>query len=244
MRKTRIYHPYTIDPSLPCKLTPEASHHLLKVLRFAIGDEIFIFNNTINEYRCTIEAIHGKLAIASITETSTPEVESPLKIHLAQGIARGDKMDWIIQKAVELGVAEITPIFTAHTQVKLTAQKQEKRMDHWQKVIISACEQSGRVKLPKLNEPMKLDSWIWMEKPGTTLALATQGDTKLKDIAETCPEAPINIAIGPEGGFSQDENYLFEDNNCTLLKLGPRIMRTETAGLAAIAALQSHFGDI
>jgi 16S rRNA (uracil1498-N3)-methyltransferase len=171
------------------------------------------------------------------------ERESPLRITLAQGIARGDKMDWILQKATELGVARIVPLVSDRTEVKLDAERARKRLAHWQAVLVSACEQCGRNRVPELAEPAKLHDWAagLGEESGLRLALDPQGDARTRDLASG---TRATLAVGPEGGLSDKDLATLGQAGFRGLRLGPRILRTETAGLAAVAALQAIHGDV
>jgi 16S rRNA (uracil1498-N3)-methyltransferase len=173
--------------------------------------------------------------------------ESPLALTLAQGICRGDKMDLVLQKATELGVHAVQPLISERTEVRLDAEREAKRMLHWQQVIASACEQSGRAALPALASPQALPAWLGqiggadVAAGAMRLMLDPEGDISLRDLP--APGAAI-LAVGPEGGFSDNERELLQRMGFKTLRLGPRVLRTETAGLAAIAVLQSHWGDL
>jgi len=169
--------------------------------------------------------------------------ESPLAITLVQGIARGEKMDLILQKATELGVARVMPVLAERTEVKLDAERTAKRMSHWQSVIVSACEQSGRARVPTLEAPAPLSAAAAsLESDCMKLTLDPQGEQSLKRVR--VPTAGLAIAIGPEGGWSPRDRQTLQAAGFEGLRLGPRVLRTETAGLAAIAALQARFGDL
>lgn len=236
----RIYEPTQFLVAKQYVLGSNTSHHLIHVLRADCGEIISLFNGYGGEFKAKIISMDKKRVSVLIQEFISREVVSPLKIHLGQGIARGEKMDLIIQKSVELGVAEITPLFTERCNVQLDAERTKKRLEHWQAVIISACEQSGRNDLPLLHPPLKLASWLAQLHTQTRFCLLPHEST-----APLCAMAEKEIAllIGPEGGFSPNEEKLATDYHCTSLNLGPRILRTETASLAAIAALQFCFGD-
>jgi len=239
MRSHRFYTAIdlTIDASI--ELPPEAAHHCIQVLRYKVGDPLTLFNGDGFDYSATISEINKKQCTVKIAQKNDPKNESPLKIHLLQGIARGDKMDFIIQKAIELGVTEITPVFTQRSNVKLDEKKLEKKQLHWNKTIISACEQSGRAVIPKLNAAISLDE---IKKSECVSIYLEPQATKFFSSLELADQ--ISVVIGPEGGFSHDDLSQLNRVGFKGVKIGPRILRTETAGLSAISILQSHFGDL
>lgn len=242
MNLPRIYQPCPLIHQTQIELNEQAAHHLVQVLRHRCGDRLLIFNGKGGEYLAEIIAIGKKSVSIKLLEYRPNNPESNLKIHLGQGIARGEKMDFIIQKAVELGVQAITPLFTQRTNVKLSAEKIDKRLQHWQKVIISACEQSGRTILPQLHEPLSFPNWIKQQRTGLRLLLHPQAEHKLNQLKVT--EQAITLAIGPEGGLAQEELAHAAEQGFQSLSLGPRILRTETAPLAIISILQSWWGDL
>jgi len=239
MRSHRFYTPINLAIDATMELPPEAAHHCTQVLRYKVDDPLTLFNGDGFNYSATISEINKKQCSVKISEKKNPKNESPLKIHLLQGIARGDKMEFIIQKAVELGVTEITPVFTQRSNVRLDEKRLEKKRLHWNKTIISACEQSGRAIIPKLNMAVplnqikKLDfASIYLEPEAT------------KCFSSLEPAGQVNIVIGPEGGFSDDDLSHLNRIGFDGVRIGPRILRTETAGLSAVSILQSHFGDL
>lgn len=242
MRRPRFYQPTALQLGEEIELHPAASRHAVQVLRLSSNDEITLFNGQGGEYTAVITHIKKNQATVVIKAFDTREAESTLKLHLAQGIARGEKMDFILQKAVELGVNKITPLFTDHSNVKLNAERTEQKMEHWRGVIISACEQSGRNHIPELMQPIVLKNWLptcketykFILHPGSEQALLQQVST----VDSVC------IMVGAEGGFSELELRLATQHQFVALQLGPRILRTETAGLAAIAIMQSKWGDL
>ena len=222
----------------------DRARYLGRVLRLAVGDEISVFNGEGSEWPATIGAMTRSTATLRLGESREAGSESPLKVHLVQGISRGERMDFVVQKATELGVKRITPILTEYGVVKLDAARAEKRREHWQSVAASACEQSGRTRLPLIDVPVALRDWFG-NKPGQVdaeLILAPGATTSLTSIA--APETKVCLLIGPEGGFSHAE---YEDAalaGFTAVSLGPRVLRTETAAVAALAVLQSLWGDL
>lgn len=241
MRITRIFYPNEIAVNAEIVLDIGASSHLLKVLRLELNTLIVLFNGRGGEFIAKLTTQKNNRAIIRVISFVAKELESPIKIHLAQGIGRGEKMDYIIQKAVELGIHKITPLFTEYCNVKLDLERTEKRLAHWQSIIISACEQSGRNYLPKIADPKNLSDWFFQEQNSLKLILDPGANKSLADIP--VPNSEITILIGPEGGLSTNEIELAKKNNFIAVRLGARILRTETAALATISALQTKFGD-
>ena len=246
MRTVRIYLPDTLAAHIghPFTLTPEASHHIATVLRMKPGMSIVLFCGDGFDYTAEILVAEKRKTTVKILSQSPNKSESKLKIHLAQALSRGDKMDYIVQKAVELGVTEITPLICDRTQGSRDATKLAKKQEHLKKVIISACEQSGRCVLPTLNPAIKSSAFLTQEHQGAKIILHPEQDTT----PTSCAYGDDNItdftlAIGPDGGFSDDEITCAYANGFMLKVLGPRILRTETAGLAFISVLQYAFGD-
>jgi 16S rRNA (uracil1498-N3)-methyltransferase len=239
----RIYQAIPLQENLQIVLDVETSHYLSRVLRAQVHDAFTVFNGRGGEYAAEVLKIGKKAVTLQVHHFIRREVESPLQICLAQGLAKGEKMDLIIQKAVELGVQEIQPLYTQYSNVKLDAARQAKKMEHWQAIIVSACEQSGRNQLPILHGIMLLEHWLKSIKTVHKYILAPDGNFKLRD-AQHLPGQSITLVIGPEGGFSQIELNLANQQGFSFLVLGPRILRTETAGLAIIAALQTICGDM
>lgn len=242
MRIPRIYFNGNLHEGLLLTLPPETSHYIIHVLRLKKGSLLILFNGLDGEFNTEIIDIHKKQAAINVKSFIARNVESPLKIHLAQGISRQDKMDLVIQKAVELGVSTITPLITEFCGVKLDKERLEKRLDHWRKVIISACEQSGRNIVPTLFGVTTFANW---------LLNGIYADSKLichpnssQTIATISKPTDVILLIGPEGGLSDNELMKAKENNYTQISLGPRVLRTETATLAAITLLQGYWGDI
>lgn len=242
MRLTRIYHPAPLETGQTLILTDWASHHLATVLRAKLGQSLLLFNDTALEYQAVISKIDKKKVQVSIKETKEVMVESPLSVHLGQGLCRGDKMDFVIQKAVELGVTDITPLLTEFGNVKLNAQRMAKKQQHWQQVAISACEQSGRVKVARIHPVAPLSTWLAKVGDSLRLTLAPQGSKKLKDLPDKAES--VALLIGPEGGLSEQEIHLSQQHDFLPLSLGPRILRTETAPITMLSLLQGRFGDL
>lgn len=241
MRVPRIYQQGTLIVGQTCLLADDAANHVGRVLRMQANQALELFNGDGNNYQALIVEVGKKSVTVAINGVTANPVESPLRIHLGQGISRGDRMDFAIQKAVELGVAEITPLFTERCGVKLDAERAEKKREQWQKIVISACEQSGRSVVPMVNPLINLDKWLAQETKEFKLTL----DPWAKDTIKTLTQAQsVRLVIGPEGGFSDKEVQQTEQAGFTAVQLGPRVLRTETAALTAIAALQLQLGDL
>lgn len=240
MRTTRIYYPHNLSAEQTVILTDQAANHLRNVLRAQISDECILFNGDGYEYHARISALNKKDVQVQITDNILCPRQSPLAIHLGQGISRGEKMDWVIQKTTELGVQEITPLITERCNVRLDAERWEKKRQHWQAVAISACEQSGRTDIVTVHLPQLLSTWLQTTFSGKRIMLdpnASQG------FGQISPITIIQLLIGSEGGFSDHEIQTATTAGFVGVQLGPRILRSETAPLAAISILQYIYGD-
>jgi 16S rRNA (uracil1498-N3)-methyltransferase len=242
---TRVYAPVALSPGTLVQLPAGAARHLAGVLRLAAGAPIVLFNGQGGEHEAAIESIHRGAVAVRVGAHRAVERESPLQVTLMQGIARGEKMDLILQKATELGVSRILPLTTIRSSVRLTEQTAARKLAHWQAVVASACEQCGRNRVPEVAVPAGLDSAMQAAGPGLKLLLAA--DDHAKDLpawlAGRSDAAPVTVLIGPEGGFDPEEVRLAKQAGFAACRLGPRILRTETAGLVALAALQALGGD-
>lgn len=241
MRIPRIYTCQDLQANSTVELEPGPSAHIARALRMRVGDSVVLFNGEGGEYNSSILALEKKFVQLQTGEYNEREVESPLHLVLGIAISRGDRMDWIIQKATELGVAGITPLMTERTEVKLKGERAQKKDAHWRQVIISACEQCGRNRLPALNSLIDISEWL----PGVDAQrkfVLHHRDTAAGK-REQQPESAA-IVVGPEGGLSDREIAIAGDWGFEALTLGPRVLRTETAPLAAIAILQSRWGDM
>ena len=215
-----------------------------RVLRLGIGDACVLFNGDGHDYAAQIVAAGKREVRVAIEAVVAVDRESPLRLVLLQGIARGEKMDLILQKATELGVSQVRPLWSQRSEVKLDHARAEKRLAHWQSVVVSACEQSGRAVVPPVGAPGALAAVLGALPPGgLRLILDPHGELSLPTL--TCkPTTPVVLAVGPEGGWSPLDREQFRAAGFQGLRLGPRTLRTETAGLAAIAALQAQFGGL
>lgn len=243
MTVTRVYQAIPIELNQQLCLDEKASHHLARVLRAKVGDQLIVFNGQGGEYEAVITQINKKNVLVNIANFILRDAESPINIYLAQGIARGEKMDFVVQKAVELGVKKIIPLITERSNVRLTNEREEKRLQHWQAVAISACEQAGRNYIPEILAPIKLTEWLGQVQADKCFVLSPHVQTKMPN-NELSKGASIALLIGPEGGLSENEVDNAIQHNFIPLNLGPRILRTETATIAAITALQYRYGDL
>ena len=244
MRIPRVHVDQPLGPGHEVLLPEQSGEHIARVLRLERGHPLILFNGDGCEYDATLASLAKRAVTAEVTAVQAVERESPLHLTLAQGIARGEKMDWILQKATELGVARIVPIVTERTEVKLDEERAERRVLHWTQVIAGACEQSGRTRLPQLEMPQRLDRWLSaLDDDGPLrLALIPGGDVGARDLP-AMPHGAL-LCVGPEGGFSDKDISMLQQSGFRALRLGPRILRTETAGIAALAALQALQGDL
>lgn len=212
------------------------------MLRIAIGEDVVLFDGTGGEFMATVAHIGKRDATVTITGFSAVEREAPIGITLVQALATADKMDLIVQKAVELGVTAIAPIASTRATLKLSGERAEKRVQHWQAIAVAACEQCGRNRIPAVAELQTLDQWLAGTRVGTSVLLDPLAEKSLLGSVDAIH--PIALLIGPEGGFAPDEIARAARSGVVAAKFGPRTLRTETAGLAAIAALAARFGDL
>ncbi|MDH4314215.1 MAG: 16S rRNA (uracil(1498)-N(3))-methyltransferase [Gammaproteobacteria bacterium] len=242
MSMTRLYVPECAKAGEELWLEGERAHYLSRVLRIRSGDSLVVFDGTGGEYETTVGAISRQRVQLLPGEFSPRDIESPLAIRLIQGISRGDRMDIVVQKATELGVWRISPVFTEFSIVRLDPDRQEKKIYHWQRIAQSACEQCGRNVVPQIDSPQPLSALLEAPPVGTCIALVPGGASGLADLPRV--EAPLTLLIGPEGGLSEMECARAIEQGFRTLSLGPRILRTETAALAALTVLQVRFGDL
>lgn len=242
MREFRIYVDLPLAEGQRLSLPADAAHRVAAVLRLRPGDEVRLFNGGGGNHAARILSAGRREVRVEIGQRHSRDRESPLTVTLALGISRGQKMDYTVQKAVELGTAALVPLVTEHGNVRLDGERAAARMLHWKNVIIGACEQCGRDTLPELHEPVAFADWIAQHKPVTTLLLDPNATHGLAAI-EPAPRA-LCLLAGPEGGFSATETELARARGCTPIRLGPRVLRTETASVAALAACQALWGDL
>jgi 16S rRNA (uracil1498-N3)-methyltransferase len=241
MRIPRIYIDQPLAIAESVLLNENASHYLSKVLRMQEGRELIVFNGKGGEYCAQINELGKKQVSIQVNQFHQDNRQSSLDLHLAIGVSRGERMDWVLQKATELGVTQIIPLITERTEVKIKGEKQDKKMQHWQQIIVSACEQCQRNLLPILQEPQAIDDWLKTVSTDCRFVLHHRNDQCLSKSA--VPKS-ITLLIGPEGGLSEEEITLAENKEFQSLRLGPRILRTETAPVAAISLVQYLWGDL
>ena len=240
MRSYRVYssRPLTVDEQ--CDLDDRASHHLARVLRVKTGDRLSIFNGDGNNYQGAVVSVTKHQISVLIDSIEPADTESSLNTCLALAVSKGDRFEWAIKKATELGVTSIVPILSQRVDVRLSPERWQKKQEHWQQIVISACEQSGRAAVPEVAAPTTLSQWL----------SDVEADCKLVLDPEATPHAlhdrPASIAllIGPEGGLAPSELTLASENGFSSLRLGPRVLRTETAPLVALSILGARWGDI
>ncbi|AOE50865.1 16S rRNA (uracil(1498)-N(3))-methyltransferase [Kangiella sediminilitoris] len=243
MRISRIYTPHAeLRVGQVVTLGREPSNHLSRVLRLKVGNEVVLFNGNGSDFPSEIVEIERNSVSVHVKDELTVNVESPLHIHLYQGVSRGDKMDLTLQKGVELGIKEFTPLITERCGVKLDAKRWQKKLDHWQKVIESACEQCGRSTLPKLNEVISFNEAI-PTLDSQSFFLHPEAAKPFNEISNLDVTKPISLWVGPEGGFSDIEIEQVKRNGCQPVQLGPRVLRTETAALSAVSVMNVLWGD-
>ena len=250
MRLTRIYVDAPLASGAKLTLPPDQGQHLVRVLRLTPGAALRLFNGHGGEFDASIEAIHRDDVIVCVGAHHAIERESPLQITVLQGIARGEKMDLILQKATELGVTAVAPITTARSSVRLDDSSAQRKHAHWQGVMVSACEQSGRNRIPAINAPISLAAAVAANRAQLKLLLEPDTDaaglkTLLAAAFHTAMQNPtICLLIGPEGGLDEREIQIAKLAGFQSCQLGPRVLRTETAALATLAALQALAGDL
>jgi 16S rRNA (uracil1498-N3)-methyltransferase len=244
MRTTRVRVDAALAVGGEATLPDEAAAHLSRVLRLGVGDECVLFNGDGHDYAARIVALDKRQLRVAIVASRPVDNESPLRITLLQGVARGEKMDLILQKATELGVFAIAPLWSQRSEVKLDGARADKRLAHWRAVVDAACEQCGRARVPDVAAPVSLAAALAaLPEGGLRLILDPDGELALGALPADVADGVV-LAVGPEGGWSPTDREQLRAAGFRGLRLGPRILRTETAGLAAIAALQSRLGDL
>ena len=247
MRVTRSYVDLPLAPGVHLALPEEASSHLLRVLRLRVGDRCMLFNGDGHDYEVVLTKADKRGGVVEVMERRVVETESPLRITLVQGIARGEKMDLILQKATELGVAAIVPVDAERTEVRLDGARLAKRLAHWRGVVSSACGQCGRARLPALAEPLDIARIAdAVPDAGLRLTLDPQGDHALTTLSDAAHAAGghVALAIGPEGGWAPRDREHLRAAGLDGWRRGPRSLRTEPAGRGAVAALLAVYGDL
>jgi 16S rRNA (uracil1498-N3)-methyltransferase len=238
----RLYVPGDIPAHGIFDAPPEQAHHVAHVLRLAAGDALIVFDGRGLEYPGVIERIAKSHVVVRVSDPAEVTRESPLAVSLAQGISSGERMDYTVQKAVELGVQSIQPLSVERSVVRLSAERAAKRAAHWQAVAVAACEQSGRNHVPPVLPVISLTAWIAQVAPDALkLTLSPEAASSLRELER--PQGEVVLLVGPEGGLSPRELEIARSASFRPLRLGPRVLRTETAALAALAAMQVMWGD-
>ncbi|MCL6414130.1 16S rRNA (uracil(1498)-N(3))-methyltransferase [Aestuariirhabdus sp. Z084] len=241
MRNPRIYLPQPLSVESELQLNDEAANHVARVLRMKSGDPLVLFNGEGNSYQARVVNVDKRRVRVTIENLLASTADGNLKIMLGQTLSRGDRMDWAIQKATEMGVTDIQPLFSERCEVKLNAERASKRVAHWQQVAISACEQCGRNRVPRIGSPQAIENWIDDQDSDLKLVLHHRTDQALDSHRK--PDS-VSLLIGPEGGLTQPEIERAQAAGFQATALGPRVLRTETAPIAALSLIQYLWGDI
>ncbi len=244
MRVNRVHVDAPLVAGIRVALPDNVAAHLLRVLRLGVGDACVLFNGDGRDYDARIVSAGRRDTAVEVTASRAVDNESPLRIVLLQGIARGEKMDWILQKATELGAVAFLPVSSERSAVRLSGERAARRLEHWRQVVAAACEQSGRARVPEVASPQALQDAV-AGLPDSVLRLLLDPKACAGTASFPVPGAAgCCLAIGPEGGWSSRDRAVLEAAGFSGLRLGPRVLRTETAGIAGIAALQARFGDL
>ncbi len=243
MHIPRIYLPQDLSEQTTVELDAASAHHIATVMRMKAGRQVTLFTGQpyqglLGEFTATLAYVSKKSVAVAVGEFTAKETESPLSIELGACLIKNDRMDWLLQKATELGVTSISPLWSEYTDVKIPQERLEKKRNHWQQVLISACEQSGRVAVPTINEPQKLATWVSGVRAQQKIVLHPYVTASTRQEATSSA-----LLVGPEGGLSEQEVALATKEGFSGMVLGPRILRAETAPLAAITILQLQQGD-
>ncbi|NMP25514.1 16S rRNA (uracil(1498)-N(3))-methyltransferase [Rahnella sp. SAP-1] len=242
MRIPRIYHPEPLHANSEIQLSEDAANHVGRVLRMQPGQQIQLFDGSNQIFNASLARVDKKGVAAQLAEGQLANNESPLNLHLGQVISRGEKMEFTIQKSIELGVNTITPLFSERCGVKLDGERLAKKLQQWQKIAIAACEQCGRNRLPEIRAAMPLEQWCAEKDNSLKLNLHPRASHSINTLP--LPVEHVRLLIGPEGGLSAEEIAMTTGYGFTDILLGPRVLRTETTALTAITALQVRFGDL
>jgi 16S rRNA (uracil1498-N3)-methyltransferase len=247
MRLTRVHVEGPLASGKRITLEGNAASHITRVLRLRVGAALILFDGSGGEYAASIDKAHGGTVTVAVGEHHAIERESPLAVTLAQGVSRGERMDLVVQKATELGVTQLVPVLTERSVVRLTAQQSDRKVNHWRAIAIAACEQCGRNRLPAVAPPVALAALLRGEVAAaaaghTRLLLSPAGTTTLRNLGPA-PSPALTVLIGPEGGLTDEEEQAAVAAGFAAVRLGPRVLRTETAAIAALALLQREAGD-
>jgi 16S rRNA (uracil1498-N3)-methyltransferase len=242
VRLTRVYVGEALCAGKSCVLEGSAANHIMRVLRLRDGDTLTLFDGRGGEYGARIAGFRRDSVQVEVQEHRDLERESPLQLTLAQGVSRGERMDWVMQKATELGVTRIVPVITERTVVKLDERQGARKVEHWRAIVIAACEQSGRNRVPEVAAPCAFHEVLQGgDSAGRKLLLSPTGKLNARDLSLS---GHATLLVGPEGGLSPDEQELAISTGFEQVRMGPRVLRTETAAIAALTILQHDYGDL
>jgi len=248
MRLTRVYVEAPLAAGKRLVVEGSAANHITRVLRLRSGDALTVFDGSGGEFGARIQEFRKDSVVVAVEDHRPLERESPLPLTLAQGISRGERMDWVIQKATELGTARIVPLFTKRSVVRLDEKQADRKLQHWRAIAIAACEQCGRNRIPELAAPVDFFDVLPAEASGATrLLLSPTGDLRIEDLGQDVRQGAskgITVLIGPEGGLEDVEQEAALAAGFKAVQLGPRVLRTETAAIAALTIIQRYFGDL
>ncbi len=238
----RFFCPFPLHPGATVELAADAAHHALKVLRVGDGDAAILFDGRGGQWQARLHPA-GKALRATLVEFDEADCESPLALTLVQGLPAGDKMDLVVQKAVEMGVRRIQPVAAKRSVIRLSGERAERRVEHWRNIAVAACEQSGRNRVPAVAPILDLPQYLGAaaQENGLRFVCAPGVSVRLRDLAP--PDGPVALLVGPEGGFEEGELLAARAAGFHPVGLGPRVLRTETAGLGAVAAMMALWGD-
>jgi len=244
MRVSRVHVPDLLIPGSRHTIKGDAANHIARVLRLTLGDPLTLFDGRGGEHAARIEGLRQGAVVVAVGELSAADRESPLSLTLAQGVSRGERMDWVVQKATELGVSRVVPLLTERSVVRLDAKQSERKLRHWQGIAVGACEQSGRNRIPDIAAPLGLHDFLRgsNDERATRLLLSPSGALGFGELQSL--DGGVIVLIGPEGGLAESEQHAALDAGFVAVRLGPRILRTETAAIAALTLLQHRFGDL
>jgi len=243
MRLTRVHVFEPLAPGHRHTIEGDAANHIMRVLRLRPGDPLTLFDGRGGEHTARVEGFCKDSVIVEVGDRSATAVESPLSLTLAQGVSRGERMDWVVQKATELGVTRIIPVMTERSVVRLDSKQAERKRLHWQGIGIAACEQSGRDRLPSIDTPLGLAEFLGrVDDLATRVLLSPAANLRVADLPR--PRGSVVVLIGPEGGLAEAEQRAALAAGFVGVRLGPRVLRTETAAVAALTLLQHRFGDL
>jgi 16S rRNA (uracil1498-N3)-methyltransferase len=244
MALTRLFIGGDLRAGVSVQLAPEQARYIGRVLRLRPGDSLVVFNGESGEFAASVASVGKTSAAVDVGSALASATESPLRVHLVQGVSRGERMDIIVQKATELGVKRITPVLTEFGVVKLAGERADKRREHWQKIAISAAEQCGRIRPPLIDNTLPLKTWFGAKTGDVDVDLILRPGAPTAMSALSAPRTKVCLLIGPEGGFSEGEYDDARVAGFTPVSLGPRVLRTETAAMTAIAVAEALWGDL